>query len=164
MLSPSLQVTVYVLRAVLQGWDLGPRRHPGGAPAWRSGCRGSHAGPHLLQPSSLLLLLLNALLALSQQLPLVLLILPLLLLQLLAPQGLRTLLVGQLQSQEVSPQRRLPWQVQDGAVGRAGRSGCCVVRVTTTSVPGDGEESRANTSPYSGKGATYSSPSSQTLH
>lgn len=45
-------------------------------------------GTYLLQPPPLLLLLLDALLALSQELPLVFFILPLLLLQLLAPQGL----------------------------------------------------------------------------
>lgn len=77
--------------------------------------------PHLLQPPALLLLLLYALLALSQQLPLVLLVLPLLLLQLLPPQGLRALLVGQLEPQEVPPQSGLPWQVKDGAAGGRGR-------------------------------------------
>lgn len=70
---------------------------------------------YLLQPSSLLLLLLDPLLPLGQQLPLVLLVLPLLLLQLLPAQCLRALLVGQLQPQEVPAQRGLTRQVQDGA-------------------------------------------------
>lgn len=47
-----------------------------------------------------------------------LLVLPLLLLQLLPPQGLGPLLVGQLEPQEVPPQRRLPGQVENGAAGR----------------------------------------------
>lgn len=53
----------------------------------RGGC-GGPGGTHLLQPPPLLLLLLDALLALSQQLPLVFFVLTLLLLQLLPPQGL----------------------------------------------------------------------------
>lgn len=77
--------------------------------------RNSALANYLLQPSPLLLLLLDALLPLGQQLPLVLLVLALLLLQLLPPQRLRALLVGQLQPQEIPPQRRLPGQVQDGA-------------------------------------------------
>lgn len=84
--------------------------------------RGALGGPHLLQAPPLLLLLLYALLALGQQLPLVFLVLSLLLFQLLPPQGLGPLLVGQLQPQEVPPQSRLPWQVQNGAVGRRERS------------------------------------------
>lgn len=77
---------------------------------------------YLLQPSPLLLLLLDTLLPLGQQLPLVLLVLALLLLQLLPPQRLRPLLVGQLQPQEIPPQCRLPGQVQDGAAhGRSVR-------------------------------------------
>ena len=87
----------------------------------QEGTPGARARPHLLQPPPLLLLLLNALLALSQQLPLMLLVLPLLLLQLLPPQGLRPLLVGQLEPQEVPPQRRLPGQVENGAAGRIER-------------------------------------------
>ena len=47
----------------------------------QEGTPGARARPHLLQPPPLLLLLLNALLALSQQLPLMLLVLPLLLLR-----------------------------------------------------------------------------------
>lgn len=73
---------------------------------------------YLLQPSPLLLLLLDPLLPLGQELPLVLLVLALLLLQLLPAQRLRALLVGQLQPQEIPPQRRLPGQVQDGAAHR----------------------------------------------
>lgn len=76
---------------------------------------GSAPATYLLQPSSLLLLLLDPLLPLSQQLPLVLLVLPLLLLQLLPAQGLGALLVGQLQPQEVPTQRGLTGQVEDGA-------------------------------------------------
>ena len=87
----------------------------------QEGTAGARARPHLLQPPPLLLLLLDALLALSQQLPLMLLVLPLLLFQLLPPQGLRPLLVGQLEPQEVPPQRRLPGQVQNGAVRRRER-------------------------------------------
>lgn len=51
-------------------------------------------GPDLLKPPSLLFLFLDAFLSLSQKLPLVLLIL--LLLQLLSPNQLRPLLIGQL--------------------------------------------------------------------
>lgn len=97
-----------------------PREWP---PPRAVGCRSVQEGPDLLQPPALLLLLLDALLTLGQQLPLMLLVLPLLLLQLLPPQGLRPLLVGQLQPQEVPPQRRLPRQVQNGAAGRRQRSG-----------------------------------------
>ena len=70
---------------------------------------------YLLQPPPLLLLLLDAFLPLGQQLALVLLVL--LLLQLLTPDQLRPLLVGQLEAQEVPPQSGLPGNVDDGAGG-----------------------------------------------
>ncbi len=68
---------------------------------------------YLLQPSPLLLLLLDAFLPLGQQLALVLLVL--LLLELLAADQLRTLLIGQLEAQEVPPQSGLAGDVDDGA-------------------------------------------------
>lgn len=115
----------------------GSRRRPGWDPASR-GPRVGPRGPHLLQPPPLLLLLLDALLALGQQLPLVLLVLALLLLQLLPPQRLRALLVGQLQPQEVAAQRGLPGQVQNGAAGGGHTWGFCAGRAApSTSVAGD---------------------------
>lgn len=75
---------------------------------------------HLLQPPPLLLLLLDTFLPLSQQLALVLLLLPELLLleELLAPQRLRALLVLLLQADEVAAQGRLARDVDDGAAQR----------------------------------------------
>ena len=81
----------------------------------RSGSRVPAGQSYLLQPPPLLFLLLDAFLPLGQQLPLVLLVL--LLLQLLTPDQLRALLVGQLQAQEVPPQRGLARNVDDGAGG-----------------------------------------------
>lgn len=124
------------------------RKRPG-QEAWASTV--AQAGAHLLQPPPLLLLLLYALLALGQQLPLVFLVLPLLLFQLLPPQGLRTLLVGQLEPQEVPPQCGLPWQVQNGAVGRRERSGSCVRQGSL--LPGSWGGQRANNSPVCGEGS-----------
>ncbi|XP_010773098.1 DNA damage-binding protein 1, partial [Notothenia coriiceps] len=72
-------------------------------------------GRYLLQPPPLLLLLLDAFLPLGQQLTLVLLVL--LLLLLLPPDQLRALLVGELQAQEVPPQRGLARDVDDGTAG-----------------------------------------------
>lgn len=128
--------------------------YPGSDPS--QGPRGAEVareGPHLLQPPPLLLLLLYALLALGQQLPLVLLVLPLLLLQLLPPQGLGPLLVGQLQPQEVPPQRRLPRQVQNGAVGRRQRSGLCMRQGQPSLLWALGLEVGANSSPVCNKGS-----------
>lgn len=61
---------------------------------------------YLLQPPPLFFLLFNALLPLSQELSLILLLFPelLLLQKLLSPQSLRPLLVLLLQSQEITPQ------------------------------------------------------------
>lgn len=131
--------------------DPGPRRTPRkGAAATGAGRRGGRAGPHLLQPPALLFLLLDALLALRQQLPLVLLVLPLLLLQLLPPQGLRPLLVGQLEPQKVPPQRRLAGQVQNGAA-RQERQIRLPLRAGP-SLPGvPAEASQAGTSPTCGE-------------
>lgn len=66
-----------------------------------SGAEHPWSPSYLFQPAALLLLLLDALLTLGQQLTLVLLVLSLLLFQLLPPQRLRALLVGQLKAQEV---------------------------------------------------------------
>lgn len=71
---------------------------------------------YLFQPPPLFFLLFNPFLPLRQQLPLILLLLPELLLleKLLSPQSLRTLLVLLLQSQEITAQSRLSRHIDNG--------------------------------------------------
>lgn len=82
---------------------------------------------YLFQPPPLFFLLFNPLLPLSQQLPLILLLLPelLLLQKLLSPQSLRPFLVLLLQPQEITSQSRLSRHIDDGTVGdRSVRAPC----------------------------------------
>lgn len=76
---------------------------------------------YLLEPSPLLLLLLDTFLAVMEELALVLLGVTALRCQLglLPLQRLRALLILLLQPQEVPPQSRLARHVQDGAAGKA---------------------------------------------
>lgn len=86
----------------------------------------TNAGPsYLFQPPPLFFLLFNPFLSLRQQLPLILLLLPelLLLQKLLSPQSLGAFLVLLLQPQEIPSQSRLSRHIDDGTARGRGLSG-----------------------------------------